>query len=368
MSKKKTDVKEQHAKRKDMGKDSLQSEEHFRVVDIMKQIAALASGKKTIPSYLLTQVNKYAVGIYNDLDKLTIEDFLKYVFDYSLRMIEPRAPELLAPFLKLPVSLHNIDPKTIRNLTPQDLTKRVLEDTFEHNIDAKTVFALPLEDLFKLIPDGVLYHFFLMFFVLNFHKYQKSSDLNDPNLPPLQALLTMFLRAAKDPQDTKHAQVTLALATLLRAVNLLVAWKKQYNNSIWKEAYAIGFLQGKLNLINPLSDPELKEAHRAELSRQSRKNGWKELGDLKKEAATLAEEEWKKGSTLNHVEMAPKILRKLKKLYPDQCSQYNVTAKTVQQWIKGVAADHGHLKGDPRKKDKPSQQSTSVKPDPTKTS
>ena len=70
--------------------------------------------------------------------------------------------------------------------------------------------------------------------------------------------------------ESEFPQLCLHLLIFLRCAKIVFKVLSNKGLTIWREAYAIGFLHGKLGLLTSLLDPELKSLHHKEKSRSGR--------------------------------------------------------------------------------------------------
>lgn len=271
-------------------------------------------------------IKKSPLGTFGDLDKITIQEFIFGVVNYVLmslkRILEPKEYGFLVKTIKV---------KQLADFAVQRL-KFSLEDHLEEKYH--------IEDVLEK-PDSSSY-------------VAKKEDLN----LPWQDYLLFVKHVQKGlPNDFRKAEIILRKyhldQVLVEFSTLLNKLIKKNTSSIWKEAYKIGLLQGKLGLTELTLDPELINKHYRKRSTEAICGRWEKERRIKEqeekpiieEARRIAKDRYEKeGARVLHDKMAKNIWGLLRRKNPQLKDRDNLL-EVIRRAISPIAKEYGRLRG-----------------------
>lgn len=271
-------------------------------------------------------IKKSSLGTFGDLDKITIQEFIFGVVNYVLmslkRILEPKEYESLV--------------KTIKVKQLADFAVQRVKFSLEDHLQEK----YHIEDVLEK-PDSSSY-------------LAKKEDLN----LPLQDYL-LFVKHIQEglPNDFCKTEIILRKyhlhQVLVEFSTLLNKLIKKNTSSIWKEAYKIGLLQGKLGLTELTLDPELINKHYRKRSTEAIYGRWEKERRIKEqeekpiveEAKRIAKDRYEKeGARVLHDKMAKNIWGLLRRKNPQLKDRDNLL-ELIRHAISPIAKEYGRLRG-----------------------
>ena len=280
--------------------------------DQLKRAEGLVSGPSELSSSsVVKQINKY-LGVYSNIDKLTIDDVCKRTFQYLLRLIDPN---LIPELDKLVRSFGPFSSKNIFDLSPQDVSK---------------------------FGDG---------FALIMNSWLKFTEID---LDPSEFFEEEDQKGETEPDEAKTIQRLLLCVLGWKTISMFLKLKKNETSDIWRDAYAIGLLQGRLGVSQSIVDPELIVAHHAVKSGEGPRNFWQKIREkdapkekpIVEEIERITEDKWGvKKETIRHDEMKEYIFDLLHPKYPEFTTEY--LRALILRTLRPIAKKYNRLRGVP---------------------